>query len=118
METLTMEYTSVIRKRTDAVAQLNMDYTAARKAALVLRALSHEIRKDIISLLEQNKRMQVTDIYTALGLQQAVASQHLAVLRKAKIVSVEYTSLDCRVIYYSLNQGRIGEMARICNSIG
>ena len=117
METLTAEYTSVIRKRTDAVTQVKMDYTAAQKAALVLRALSHNIRRDMITLLEQNKRMQVTDIYTALGLQQAVASQHLAVLRKAKIVSVEYTNQDCRVIYYSLNHGRVGTVAQICKSM-
>lgn len=115
METLTTAYISVVRKKAEPCGAADINYTMVVKASQVLRALSHNIRRDIINLLQQNKKLQVTDIYTALGLQQAIASQHLAILRKAKIVTVEYTSHDCRVIYYSLNHARLNEVARMCD---
>ena len=117
METSIAEYTTVIHKRKYADTPSNIDHPAMLKAALALRAVSHKVRRDIIALLEKQPRMQVTEIYTKLGLLQAVASQHLAILRKAKIVNVQYTNQDCRVIYYYLNPERVTEIADFAKKI-
>jgi DNA-binding transcriptional ArsR family regulator len=65
-------------------------------------------------LLEENKRLNVTDIYVKLRLEQAVASQHLAALRWANIVTIER---DGRQKYYSLNHGRIEKVVTLLNKL-
>jgi len=118
MVTYVYQYTAVIQKKieyTDTAS--NIDHSAIPKAAFVLRAISHQVRKDIIALLGKRTRMQVTEIYTELGLLQAVASQHLAILRKAKIVKVQYNDQDCRVIYYYLNHDRMTEIAAFAKGV-
>ena len=64
--------------------------------------------------LEENKRMKVTDIYVKLRLEQSVASQHLAILRRANIVRTERMGKE---IYYSLNNNRIEQVALFANRI-
>ena len=71
------------------VNQIELDYAELRKAVLVLRAVNHKLRQSIIDLLEEGNRMTVTDIYIKLRLEQSVASQHLAILRRAGVVSTD-----------------------------
>jgi DNA-binding transcriptional ArsR family regulator len=85
-----------------------MDYIAVKKAAMVLRSINHKLRQQIIKLLEEHQKMTVTDIYVKLRLEQSVASQHLAILRRAGIVR---TNREGKYIYYSLNLHRIGEIS-------
>ncbi|MEO0338649.1 MAG: ArsR family transcriptional regulator, partial [Bacteroidota bacterium] len=65
---------------------IQLDYAELRKAVLVLRAVNHKLRQRIIDLLEEGESMTVTDIYIKLRLEQSVASQHLAILRRAGVV--------------------------------
>lgn len=81
-----------------------LDYSELRKAVMVLRAVNHKLRQDIVGLLSNNEQMTVTDIYIKLRLEQSVASQHLAILRKAQIVN---TTRNGKFIYYSLNPERL-----------
>ena len=83
---------------------LQLDALELRKAALVYRAVNHPLRQQMLKLLHQNKRMIVTDVYVKLRLEQSVASQHLAILRKAGFVSTER---DGKKIYYSVNHQRL-----------
>jgi DNA-binding transcriptional ArsR family regulator len=87
--------------------QIKIDYIAVKKAAMVLRAINHKLRQQIIKLLEEHKKMTVTEIYVKLRLEQSVASQHLAILRRAGIV---VTDREGKFIYYSLNVNRIAEI--------
>ena len=87
---------------------LPLDYQKLRKAALVLRALNHKLRRRIIELLESEGPLTVTDIYIKLRLEQSVASQHLAIIRRVKVVN---TKRDGKYIYYSLNRERIEQIA-------
>ncbi len=87
---------------------ITLDYTVLRKAVLVLRAVNHKLRQSIVILLEENKRMTVTEIYVKLRLEQSVASQHLAILRRAGVVNTERQG---KFIYYSLNHDRIAEIS-------
>jgi len=75
-----------------------------RLQADLLKALAHPKRLEIVNLL-RDQEMGVTDIYSMLDLPQANVSQHLMILRDARVVStrkegkqVVYGVLDPRVI--------------------
>jgi DNA-binding transcriptional ArsR family regulator len=70
-----------------------------KKALYILRAINHPLRLDILKLIDEKKKITVTEIYTTLEMQQAVASQHLAVLRRAGFVS---TKKESKFVYYTL----------------
>ena len=80
-------------------SEVSLDYGQLRNAVLVLRAVNHKLRQKIITLLEDNNEMTVTKIYVKLRLEQSVASQHLAILRRAGIV---HTKREGKFIYLSL----------------
>src|SRR3954471_5677625 len=86
---------------------LNINFHNIKKAALVLRALNHKLRQQILALIETEKKITVTEIYVRMRLEQSVASQHLAILRRAGIVT---TQRDGKFIYYTLNYKRIDEI--------
>lgn len=88
---------------------LPVQTTELKKAALVFRAVNHHLRQQIVRLLHQNGKMTVTQVYTQLNLEQPVASQHLAILRKAGFVS---TVRGGRCIYYFVNYVRLAEIHR------
>ena len=60
-------------------SELKIDVLQLKKAALILRAINHKLRQQILKLVHQNGRMTVTEIYVKLRLEQSVASQHLAI---------------------------------------
>ena len=84
-----------------------IDYHSIKKAAMVLRAINHKLRQQVIKTIHENKRLTVTRLYVKLRLEQSVASQHLAILRKAGIVSTER---DGKNILYMINPSRIEEI--------
>jgi DNA-binding transcriptional ArsR family regulator len=90
-----------------ANGELKIDVIQLKKAALILRAINHKLRQQILKLIHQNSKMTVTEIYVKLRLEQSVASQHLAILRKAGYVN---TLRDGKFIYYSVNQDRLNEV--------
>lgn len=87
--------------------EVSLNYEELRKAVLVLRAVNHKLRQQIIGLLEESKQMTVTDIYVKLRLEQSVASQHLAILRRSGVVE---TSREGKYIYYGLNEERLEQI--------
>jgi DNA-binding transcriptional ArsR family regulator len=91
-----------------------LDYAELRKAVLVLRAINHKLRQRVINLLEENQRMTVTDIYIKLRLEQSVASQHLAILRKAGVVQTERQG---KYIFYTLDKERINQISRLVEEL-
>ncbi len=93
---------------------IQLDYAELRKAVLVLRAVNHKLRQSIIDLLEENEKMTVTDIYVKLRLEQSVASQHLAILRRAGVVDTERQG---KFIYYSLNADRLHQISQLIEEL-
>ena len=93
---------------------LLIDYAELRKALLVLRAINHKLRQQIIELLDKNEKMTVTDIYIRLRLEQSVTSQHLAILRRAGIVN---TIRNGKFIYYSLNRERLTQISQLVDEL-
>ena len=104
----------VINKNEGSGEQIKMNYVAVKDAAMILRSVNQKVRQHILKLIEENKRMKVTDIYVKLRLEQSVASQHLAILRHANIVSTERKGKE---IYYSLNPARIEQVAAFVKKI-
>ena len=96
------------------VNQIELDYAELRKADLVLRAVNHKLRQSIIDLLEEGNRMTVTDIYIKLRLEQSVASQHLAILRRAGVV---VTDREGKFIYYSIDKERLNQISRLVEEL-
>jgi DNA-binding transcriptional ArsR family regulator len=85
-----------------------------KKAALILRAINHKLRQQILKLIDEQGRITVTEIYVKLRLEQSVASQHLAILRKAGFVN---TDRDGKFIYYSVNSNRLEELNQFVESL-
>jgi DNA-binding transcriptional ArsR family regulator len=88
-------------------AQTKINYLDVKKAAAILRAINHKLRQSIIKLLEEKENLTVTEIYVKLRVEQSVASQHLAILRRAEFVQ---TNRDGKNIHYTLNQTRLEEV--------
>lgn len=109
-----IESNSKIMQTQQSQMPIKIDYLNVKKAALVLRALNHKLRQQMIKMLEENTKMTVTDLYIQLRLEQSVASQHLAILRRAGIVKTER---DGKYIYYRVNEDRISQINQIVDSL-
>jgi DNA-binding transcriptional ArsR family regulator len=92
----------------------DIDYHSVKKASLVLRALNHKLRQQIIKTIHENKKLTVTELYVKLRLEQSVASQHLAILRKAGIVN---TQREGKFIFYTINSSRIEAINQFVKSL-
>jgi len=86
---------------------VKVDLLNIKKAALVLRAVNHRLRQQMLKQIDENGKITVTELYVKLRLEQSVASQHLAILRKAGFVKTER---DGKFIYYSVNTKRLEEL--------
>lgn len=100
-------YTITLNEQTENGTLLKVDLLEVKKAALVLRALNHKLRQQILKMIDESGKMTVTELYVKLRLEQSVASQHLAILRKAGFVKTER---DGKFIYYSVNINRMQEL--------
>jgi DNA-binding transcriptional ArsR family regulator len=89
---------------------VKLDLLNIKKAALILRAVNHKLRQQILKQIDESGKITVTELYVKLRLEQSVASQHLAILRKAGFVK---TTRDGKYIYYSVNMVRIRELNQI-----
>jgi len=93
---------------------IELDYAELRKAVLVLRAVNHKLRQRMINLLEESNRMTVTDIYIKLRIEQSVASQHLAILRRSGVV---VTEREGKFIYYSIDSERLHQINKLVDEL-
>ena len=94
--------------------ELYLNETTIREAKNVYRAINHNLRRQILELIHQRKKMTVTAIYRKLDIEQSLASQQLAILREAKIVNTER---DRRHIYYSVNYVKIKDIHSISEKL-
>ena len=95
-------------------SELKVDLLNLKKASLILRAINHKLRQQILKLIDEAGRITVTEIYVKLRLEQSVASQHLAILRKAGFVKTER---DGKFIYYTVNPERLEDLNKFVESL-
>ena len=93
---------------------VRIDTFHLKKAALILRALNHKLRQQLLKLVDEHKKITVTEIYVKLRLEQSVVSQHLAIMRRAGIVT---TSRSGKFIYYSVNYKRVREIGEFVEQL-
>lgn len=86
---------------------VRLDFLHMKKSILILRALNHKLRQQILKLLDEKRKVTVTEIYIELRLEQSVTSQHLAILRRAGLVSA---FREGKFIYYAINYKRVREV--------
>lgn len=82
------------------VADQTINLASIEKTMQILNAIKHDFRIKIMNILHSEKKQNVTDLFVKLRVEQSVASQHLAILRKAGLV---ITERDAKYIYYSVN---------------
>jgi DNA-binding transcriptional ArsR family regulator len=104
----------ILNNSPDNGEPLKVDLLNSKKAALVLRAVNHKLRQQILKLIDDEKKITVTELYVKLRLEQSVASQHLAILRKAGFVN---TTRDGKFIHYSINAARFKELNKFVKDL-
>ncbi len=104
----------ILNTGTDNGSSLKLDLLNIKKAALILRAINHKLRQQMLKLIDEQGKITVTELYVKLRLEQSVASQHLAILRKSGFVK---TSRDGKFIYYSVNVSRIEELNQFVDQL-
>ena len=114
VDTYTQERPVATAEAKEVIFQPKAAYNNLKKAALVLRALNHKLRQQILSLIEAENKITVTEIYVKMRLEQSVASQHLAILRKAAIVD---TQRDGKFIYYTINYDRLAQINSLTDEL-
>src|SRR6185295_1816049 len=107
-------YSLMISSANENGNALKVDLLNVKKAALILRAVNHKLRQQILKLIDEHGKMTVTELYVKLRLEQSVASQHLAILRKAGFVK---TDRDGKFIYYSVNTSRLEELNKFVKDL-
>ncbi|MCH5715543.1 ArsR/SmtB family transcription factor [Niabella hibiscisoli] len=79
-----------------------------------MRAFNHKLRQQILKLIDNQEKVTVTEIYVKLRIEQSVASQHLAILRKADFVKTER---DGKFIYYTVNTQRMKDLNKFVGEL-
>jgi DNA-binding transcriptional ArsR family regulator len=85
----------------------------AQDAAKLLKALANESRLMILCSLVQSE-LNVSELNDRVILSQSALSQHLAWLRREKLVQ---TRRDAQTIYYSLQGSKAKEVIEVLQSI-
>jgi ArsR family transcriptional regulator len=79
-----------------------------QRAAEIIKLLGHPERLKIVEVLEEDEAT-VTDIQEALGLPQAIVSQHLAKMRGADIVAARRDGVH---VYYRIKEAKVPHILR------
>ena len=80
--------------------ELGIETSNIKNAALLLRALNNSLRQKILQFIHLNSRVTVTEVHIEFRIEQSVASDHLGILRAAKLVVNERKG---RFIFYEVN---------------
>ena len=94
--------------------ETQIDLLALKKAEIIIKSLNHKLRLQIIRLLQEKNELAVTEIFQMLRIEQSVASQHLAILRRANIVN---TRREGKFIFYSIDPDRIIQIYTIAKTL-
>lgn len=86
---------------------LDINTIELKKTALIFRAANHKLRQQMLQLLHKQGRMNVTQMFVRLRLEQSCVSQHLGILRKASLVT---TVREGKQIYYSVNYEKLQQL--------
>lgn len=95
-------------------SDLPYNFQFLESATETLRAIAHPHRLLIVEMLHQNQSLNVTEIYERLGIEQAVASHHLRILKDRGIVQVKR---DGKNSNYSLTKNDYFQILEILDRV-
>ncbi len=78
----------------------------------LMRALAHPLRLKILEYLDQNKNIQVNQIYNTLKIEQSIASQHLRILKNAGVLVADK---DGKYMHYTIDYPRVSNAVKAIN---
>ena len=107
-------HTITIIPATGSEPELTIDTLEVKKAAIILRSVNHKLRQIILKYIGEKERVTVTEIFEHLLLEQAVASQQLAILRRTGFVK---TKREGKFIYYSVNRQRLLDLNKFVSEL-
>lgn len=81
--------------------------THIKMAAFITKSVNNAFRQKILNLLLCEGNLAVNELCEKLESDQSVMSQHLAILRKAKLVDSER---DGKCVRYSVNHKQVQEV--------
>lgn len=81
-----------------------LNHDAAQQAAAILKCIGHPLRLLIIEFLDREGEQNVTAVYEALGIEQAVASQHLSLMRDKGILASRRDGVN---VFYRIDDPRV-----------
>jgi ArsR family transcriptional regulator, virulence genes transcriptional regulator len=84
-----------------------LDINKLEEAASKLRAIAHPMRIAIIGMLEDKSKMNVTEIYETLKIEQASASHHLNILKNKGVLA---SKRDGKNTYYFLKHSTLTQI--------
>ena len=82
----------------------DLDADMLDRAANMLKAIAHPMRISILSLLEEDKEMTVSEIHAALNIEQSAASHHLGILKDKGVLN---SRRDGKNTYYFLKHNSL-----------
>jgi DNA-binding transcriptional ArsR family regulator len=91
---------------------IGLDIVKLESVASKLRAMAHPMRVAIIELLNEREKMNVTEIYEALKIEQAAASHHLNILKSKGVVNAKRSG---KQIYYTLKSSTLIDIITCIN---
>ena len=94
------------------MANIETDIIKLESAASKLRAIAHPLRIAIIELLNEEKKLSVTQIFERLNIEQASASHHLNILKNKGVLS---SKREGKQIHYSLKAKTLLEIIACIN---
>jgi len=86
---------------------ITTDYTKTKQSALILRAVNHPFRQNILKTLDTEGEMTVSQLHKLYNCDQPVMSQALAILRRSNIVSYRRQGKE---IYYRVNYDMLNKI--------
>jgi len=76
-------------------------------AAEMLKAIAHPIRMSILGILEDEKKLSVTEIHEKINIEQSTASHHLGILKDKGVLCSERVG---KKTYYKLKHNRLSNI--------
>jgi ArsR family transcriptional regulator, virulence genes transcriptional regulator len=79
------------------------------EAADMLRVVAHPARMLIIEMLDRDRRLNVTELLEALGMEQSMVSHHLSRMKDKGVVMQER---EGKHVFYSLRHPKLVDIVR------
>jgi DNA-binding transcriptional ArsR family regulator len=89
-----------------------MNYVSIKEVSMILRSLNHRTRQEILKNISNNKDMNITELSRVMHHEVSVISQHLAILRRAKIIKV---IRDGKFVKFTINEEYLSVVNKFVN---